>query len=128
MSRFVRLCVEIILVICLLQYCIRGFRIGKKPFLRIKLPLINEGNMLSILNNLNDAYQNSTSILQKRVGNDAQKDRQSVGISKIFVDDRRCNDCFLGLHVSRREAYVVSNYYQYFNICILCVFNDHIVN
>ena len=117
MKRFLGLYVQVILVMCIFNYCVHGFSIGSKRFRRSLSKRVEKNGfgMFSILNDLSNAYQYTTSIFNNRVSNHAQKDRQGFGGSSSLSGVSGCKKCFLGLQVSQREAYVVSKNSEYFN-------------
>lgn len=109
MKQFSRLCLQGILVLCAFNYCVDGFSMGRNRLRRdLSKRIENNGfDMFSIINNLNTAYQYTTSMFNSRTSNNAQKGGRSIGTENQALSGvPGCKKCFLGLQVSQREAYV----------------------
>ena len=116
MYKFTQLCLQIIILICIFNYCVDGFTIGRSRTKRsLSKRLQKNGfDILSSLKNLNSGYQYISSFFKYPSTNDRQNARIIGGGSSALSGVENCDDCFLGMQVSRREAYVVSGDMDYY--------------
>ena len=109
MERLSQLSCKVIIFICLLYCCVDGFSIGRSKLGRSIEKRYGENGFdaLKTLENLNSGYQFISNFLKNtRDGDQANSRTSSSGFGVSGVPD--CDDCFMGLRVSRREASVVS--------------------
>lgn len=99
-----RLSVNILLLLCIFIYSIDGFSAGRNRLRRsISKRIGNKtSGKFSVFDVFYNAYKYTANLFNFRNDKTANKDRQSSGVSG-------CADCFMGLQVARREAYVVGN-------------------
>ena len=112
MKRIFRLFMQVILVTCTFTYCTDGFSIGSERFRRQLSKRIDKHGfgLSSILNNVSNGYQLMTNFAKSRFnGNAQQKQARQSGFtgSSALSGVPNCENCFMGLQVSQREAYVV---------------------
>ena len=100
--------VIVVLVICIINDSINGFGVGRKErngYLSNRIQ--NNGfNMKAAMKNLSNGY--------KYVSRYFSKDARTLPSTTSDISD--CTDCFLGMQVSAREAYVVSTLLPFNNI------------
>ena len=103
MHKFLRFCCQVIFVLCIFNYCIDGFSIGRSRFKRQLSKRVEKNGFdyLAVLNNMKNGYQYLSNVF-----NDGATEKQQNG--KTFTTRANCKDCFWGMQVSRREAHVVS--------------------
>ena len=109
MERLSQLSCKVVIFICLLYCCVDGFSIGRSKLGRSIEKRYGENGFdaLKTLENLNSGYQFISNFLKNtRDGDQANSRTSSSGFGVSGVPD--CDDCFMGLRVSRREASVVS--------------------
>ena len=108
MHKLLQFSFQVIFVICLFNYCCDGFSIGRsglKKTLSNRLKK-NGFDYKGIFNNWKNGYQYVSSVF-----NSGATDKAKNGPVKSRLNHfSNCDDCFLGMQVSRREAYVVSNW------------------
>ena len=89
-----------VLVICIINDSINGFSVGRKErhgYLSNRIQS-NGFNMKAAMKNLSNGYKYVTKYFSK--------DARTFPSTTSDISD--CTDCFLGMQVSAREAYVVS--------------------
>ena len=107
--------VIIVLLVCVVNYSVNGSSIARhrqKRYISNRIEK-NGFDITSALKNLNNGYKYVSSIFSKQDVNQNQDPRviSSVGSSSLSGVSN-CDDCFLGMQVSRREAYVVSTHFE----------------
>ena len=109
MERLSQLSCKVIIFTCLLYCCVDGFSIGRSKLGRSIEKRYGENGFdaLATLENLSSGYQFISKFLKNTPDGDQAASRTSssgFGVSGV----PNCDDCFMGLRVSRREASVVS--------------------
>ena len=100
---------------CVVNYSVNGSSIARhrqKRYISNRIEK-NGFDITSALKNLNNGYKYVSSIFSKQDVNQNQDPRvlSSVGSSSLSGVSN-CDDCFLGMQVSRREAYVVCTHFE----------------
>ena len=110
MKIYFRFCLCILLSLCILIYCIDGYSVGRTRLRRSLSRRIEKNgfDVFSAIKNLKNGYRYISSFLGGQSSDNLPQTRSSTG-SKTLSGVDNCDDCFLGMQVSRREAYVVSN-------------------
>ena len=110
MERFSQFSCKFIIFTCLLYCCVDGFSIGRSKLGRSIEKRYGENGFdaLATLENLSSGYQFISKFLKNTRDGD-QADSRNINQSGFGVSGvSGCDDCFMGLRVSRREASVVS--------------------
>ena len=107
--------VIIVLLVCVVNHSVDGSSIARyrqKRYISNRIEK-NGFDVTSALKNLNNGYKYVSSIFSKQDVNQNQDPRvlSSVGSSSLSGVSN-CDDCFLGMQVSRREAYVVCTHFE----------------
>ena len=109
MERLSQLSCKVIIFVCLLYCFADGFSIGRSKLGKSIEKRYGENGFdaLATLENLSSGYQFISKFLKNTPDGDQAVSRTSssgFGVSGV----PNCDDCFMGLRVSRREASVVS--------------------
>ena len=106
MHKFLRFCCQVIFVLCIFNYCIDGFSIGRSRFKRQLSKRVEKNGFdyLAVFNNMKNGYQYLSTVFN----NGATEKQQNGKTFSAGSSVANCDDCFLGMQISRREAYVVS--------------------
>ena len=114
MKTYSNIIVIFTILVFILVDSIDGFNFGRqrqKRYLRKRMDK-NGFNLAAAAKNLNNGYQ----YISNWLNNHAKLKNYAVGSSGLDFSSAsgrfntaECDDCFLGMQVSRREAYVVSN-------------------
>ena len=109
MERLSQLSCKIIIFVCFLYCCVDGFSTGRSKLGKSIEKRYGENGFdaLATLENLSSGYQFISKFLKNTPDGDQAASRTSssgFGVSGV----PNCDDCFMGLRVSRREASVVS--------------------
>ena len=103
--------VTIFLLFCYIGDSINGFNVGRyrtKRYIRQRIDK-NGFDATAAVKNLKHGYEYVSSFFNKGQAKDAKISASGVGSSPLYgrLNSADCDDCFLGMQVSRREAYVV---------------------
>ena len=109
MARLYQFLCKVFIFICLLYCCVDGVSIGRSKLKKSIQKRIEENgfDVVKTLENLNSGYQYISNLLKNTRDGEQVNSRASYG-SSALSGVANCDDCFLGMQVSRREAYVVS--------------------
>ena len=116
MKRLSQFSCKFFILMCLVYSCADGFSIGRTR-LKKSIQRRIEKNGFDVgksLENLNSGYQYISNFWKNYQNGDPQEDgekmnpKASLG-SSALSGVANCDDCFLGMQVSRREASVVSS-------------------
>ena len=110
MNTCFRFCLCILISFCILIYSTDGYSVGRTRLRRSLSRRIGKNgfDVFSATRNLKNGYRYVSSFLDRRNSDNLPHTRASAG-SSALSGVPNCDDCFLGMQVSRREAYVVSN-------------------
>ena len=111
MERVYQFLCKVLIFMCLLYCCVDGASIGRSKLKKsIQKRIEKNGfDIVKTLENLNSGYQYISSFLKNTRDGEQVNSRASYG-SSALSGVPNCDDCFLGMQVSRREAYVVSSW------------------
>ena len=103
--------VSVSLLVCIFVESINGFSVGRyrtKRYIRKRIDK-NGFDATAAVKNLRHGYEYVSSFFNKGRDKDAKISASGVGSSPLSgrLNSADCDDCFLGMQVSRREAYVV---------------------
>ena len=103
--------VTVSLLVCIIVDSINGFSVGRyrtKRYIRKRIDK-NGFDATAAVKNLKHGYEYVSSFFNKGQNKDAKIRTSGVGSSPLSgrLNSADCDDCFLGMQVSRREAYVV---------------------
>jgi len=107
MERLSQLSCKVIIFVCFLYCCVDGFSTGRSKLGRSIEKRYGENGFDAVktLENLSSGYQFISKFLKNTPDGDQANSRTSssgFGVSGV----PNCDDCFMGLRVSRREASV----------------------
>ena len=111
MERFSQISCKVIIFTCLLYCCVDGFSIGRSKLGRSIEKRYGENGFDAVktLENLSSGYQFISKFLKNARDGDQGTSRATINQSGFGTSGvSGCDDCFMGLRVSRREASVVS--------------------
>ena len=103
--------VAVSLLVCIIVDSNDGFSVGRyrtKRYIRKRIDK-NGFDATAAVKNLKHGYEYVSSFFNKGLGQNAKITASGVGSSPLSgrLNSADCDDCFLGMQVSRREAYVV---------------------
>ena len=110
MKRLSQFSCKIFILMCLVYSCADGFSIGRTR-LKKSIQRRIEKNGFDVgksLENLNSGYQYISNFWKNNREGENMDSKTSLG-SSALSGVANCDDCFLGMQVSRREASVVSS-------------------
>ena len=110
MKRLSQFSCKIFVLMCLVYSCADGFSIGRTR-LKKSIQRRIEKNGFDVgksLENLNSGYQYISNFWKNNREGENMDSKTSLG-SSALSGVANCDDCFLGMQVSRREASVVSS-------------------
>ena len=111
MERLSQLSCKFIIFVCFLYCCVDGFSTGRSKLGKSIGKRIGENGFdpLATLANIKSGYQFISKILKNTRDGDQGDARATLNQSGFGTSGvSGCDDCFMGLRVSRREASVVS--------------------
>ena len=111
MERLSQLSCKVIIFTCLLYCCVDGFSVGRSKLGKSIEKKYGENgfDVLKTLENINSGYQFISKFLKNSRDGDQGTARATINQSGFGTSGvAGCDDCFMGLRVSRREASVVS--------------------
>ena len=111
MERLSQLSCKVIIFTCLLYCCVDGFSVGRSKLGKSIEKKYGENgfDVLKTLENINSGYQFISKFLKNSRDGDQGTARATINQSGFGTSGvTGCDDCFMGLRVSRREASVVS--------------------
>ena len=110
MKRLSQFSCKIFILMCLVYSCADGFSIGRTR-LKKSIQRRIEKNGFDVgksLENLNSGYQYISNFWKNNREGENMDSKTSLG-SSALSGVANCDDCFLGMQVSRREASVASS-------------------
>ena len=111
MEQLSQLSCKVIIFTCLLYCCVDGFSVGRSKLGKSIEKKYGENgfDVLKTLENINSGYQFISKFLKNSRDGDQGTARATINQSGFGTSGvSGCDDCFMGLRVSRREASVVS--------------------
>jgi len=109
MEQLSQLSCKVIIFTCLLYCCVDGFSVGRSKLGKSIEKKYGENGFdpLKTLENLNSGYQFISKFLKNSRDGDQGTSRATINQSGFGTSGvTGCDDCFMGLRVSRREASV----------------------
>ena len=129
MNRLSQFSCKIFILMCLVYTCADGFSIGRTR-LKKSIQRRIEKNGFDVgksLENLNSGYQYISNFWKNYTNDGENMDSKTSLSSSALSGVANCDDCFLGMQVSRREASVVSSKSMIFaliNTIIKIIWNE----